>query len=122
MVALKSRLNFIAANLPSDAKRILKEGAEDIAETARSKVPVDSGRLRDSIKVYEYEASGQVGYRVRAEARSDPTPRRSNGWPYAHFVEYGSVHNLPPRPFLIPAFEEHRDDILKALGDEVEDL
>jgi len=120
MVALKSRLTFIAASLPSDAKRILKEGAEEIKKTARSKVPVGTGkhagRLRDSITVYEYEYSDKVGYRVRAEARSD------NNFPYGFLVEYGSVNNRVARPFLTPALEEHRDDILKALGDAVEEI
>ena len=41
---------------------------------------------------------------------------------YAHMVEFGSVHNKPAEPFLVPALEERRDRIVGAVEDALGDL
>jgi HK97 gp10 family phage protein len=67
--------------------------AQKIAEKARGLVPVDTGRLRDSIQ----EKDGNV--------RSDV--------PYAYFVEFGTV-NMEAQPFLRPAVDIYYREIVEA--------
>jgi HK97 gp10 family phage protein len=35
---------------------------------------------------------------------------------YAQFVEFGSIHNRPPEPFIRPAFEQNTDKMLDAFS------
>jgi HK97 gp10 family phage protein len=35
---------------------------------------------------------------------------------YAQFVEFGSIHNKPPEPFIRPAFESNKDKMLDAFA------
>jgi HK97 gp10 family phage protein len=116
-VTLTSDLGDIASGIPDEVKDAIKEATEEMADRARANVPVDTGDLRESIEVVEYNEPGFVGYRVVADARAEPVRGRSDGAPYAHMVEYGSVHNMPAKPFLIPALYEGRDATLDAVSD-----
>jgi HK97 gp10 family phage protein len=53
-------------------KRVLKRAAQPIADAARGKVPVDTGKLRDSIIVgsnlSEVEAAGNAAYAAKMRA------------------------------------------------------
>jgi HK97 gp10 family phage protein len=118
-VVLKSSLGDISSGIPDEVKDAIKEQADQIAEAARQKVPVRTGKLRDSIEVIDYNEPGFVGYRIVAEARAEGG--RYNA-PYAHMVEYGSVHNKPAQPFMLPALEEGRDPTLKAVSDALDKL
>lgn len=63
--------------------------AVEVAETARSLVPVDTGTLRDSIQEHA------EGVSVTA--------------PYAGFVEYGTAY-VPAQPYLRPAADEAKGE------------
>ena len=76
------------------AKLALREGAELIVNDAKARVPVKTGKLRDSIHATA-EANGAV---VKIEA----TAKNADGVPYAQFVEYDPRIN---RPFLYPAVD-----------------
>lgn len=121
-VTLVSHLNEIASGIPDEVREVLKDQAERVAEAARSKAPVETGELRESIHVIDYNEPGFVGYRVVADATAEPIQGRSDGAPYAHMVEYGSVHNKPPRPFLVPALAENEDSILDAVTDRLGEM
>ena len=118
-VVLKSSLGDISSGIPDEVKDAIKEQADEIADAARQKVPVRTGKLRDSIEVIDYNEPGFVGYRIVADARAEGG--RYNA-PYAHMVEYGSVHNEPARPFMLPALEEGREPTLKAVSDALDNL
>lgn len=79
---------------------------EIVAETARTLVPVDTGRLRDSID-----------YRI---GRDDKGPFVDVGATeiYAPFVEWGTV-NMAPEPFLSTAAEAERARIGEAFAAEI---
>ena len=111
-VVLKSELTDIASGISDEVKDALRDSVEAMAADARSKAPVRTGKLRDSIEVIDYNEPGFVGYRVVADARSETGKYNA---PYAHMVEYGSVHNEPPQPFLIPALEENSEPTLDAV-------
>jgi HK97 gp10 family phage protein len=105
---LISRIPEIVADLPSTVKDALMESAEAIAEAAKERVPVDSGALRDAIHVEEIEGGASV---VAGDERVF----------YGHLVEHGTTQ-APPRPFLIPAFEAERENLLERVGEALEDI
>lgn len=104
---LKSRIPEIIANLPGEIEGALKATADAIAEGAKSRVPVDSGALRDAIHVEEVEG----GYTVVAGS--------SEAF-YGHIVEHGSSR-VPPRPFLIPAAESEIPNTIERLKEAMDD-
>lgn len=119
-VTLQSDLDGIASGISDEVDEVLRAKAEEIAEAARQAVPRGAtGNLADSIVVEEDTRRGYSGYRVVADARSATGKYHA---PYAHMVEYGSVHNDPPRPFLIPALDDRREEIFKSVMDTIEEL
>lgn len=105
---LRSRLDTIAASLDEEIDLAMRLAAEAIEAGAKSRVPVDSGDLRDSIHVVKQD---EGSYSVIAG---------DSKVFYGHLVESGTT-KTPPRPFLIPAAEAERDNIdslvRRAFGD-----
>lgn len=76
-------------------EKVIKETGRAIRKDARRRAPRDTGRLRKGIRFMfkKRKRTGMAGY-LRAVA------------PYSHLVEHGSVvRNIPPRPFMKPAFD-----------------
>jgi HK97 gp10 family phage protein len=93
---LKSRLPEIIAELYPAVEEATVAGAELIVEAAKSRVPVDTGRLRDAIHV---ETTPEGAYVIAGNRNAF----------YGHIVEHGSAaYGTPPHPFLVPALEENR--------------
>lgn len=93
----RSRLPQIAAELDGVTAAAVRAGAELVAQSARDRVPVDTGHLRDAIHT---ETDVEGSYVVAGDDRVF----------YGHLVEHGGAHT-PPRPFLVPALEERRADV-----------
>ena len=98
------------------AKQETKRQAEIIAADARTRCPVDTGALRDSIKVTQSK-DGLI-CRISANARNS----KGKAWPdfaYGQVVEFA-----PPdkggRPFLYPAFDARKDAAQQAIYDAVQ--
>lgn len=98
MNELESRLPEIIAALPQVIDKALEKGAEVIADAERQRVPVRTGRLRDSIHV---ERKSAFDYEI--------VSGDNEAW-YGHLVEFGTSHS-PPEPFAIPALEENREPV-----------
>jgi len=115
-VTLASKLDGIAKDLRREVSKAVKDGANVVVEAARDKAPIEDGDLRDSIQV---ERADAAKYRVYADANSG-----DGEWVnyYAQWVEFGSVHNPTPRPFLIPALEESKEEIVGMVEDVLGDL
>ena len=104
----------------------LEDAMEEVAETARQNLrsvldtedsAYSTGKLADDIHV---EQKGPGHFEVIAG-------ERDNGTFYGHLIEggyegHGRRDDKPPRPFLLPAFEEHRDDLVDIVGEAVEDV
>ena len=118
-VTLNSELDNIASGISDEVAEVMREKIEEVADAARQAVPRNTGNLADSIEVVESDLRGQRGYRVVADARSTSG---KYDVPYAHMVEYGSVHNDPPKPFLGPALDERREEIEKAVDAKLKEL
>jgi HK97 gp10 family phage protein len=104
----------------------LYAGAQDIEREAVSRAPVNLGNLKSSIVVEPKAPNGGLKYEVIAGAK------------YAPFLEFGTGGNvrvppgyeqfamqfkgrttppigIRPRPFMIPAFEMFKDEIIKRI-------
>lgn len=82
------------------AKSALKDGVELIVQDAKSRCPVDTGKLKNSIKAVDvYE--GAV-YELSADAQN------SKGIAYGQFVEFSPKIN---KPFMYPALDAHKDTV-----------
>lgn len=106
---LKSNLMQFAAGLPAAIDAGVQETAEQVEETARSLVPVDTGALRTSIETFGAGGSGER------------TVEAGQGLGYAAFVEYGT-DKAPAQPFLTPAAEQNRPNLTKNVARHIEAL
>lgn len=95
---LRSRLPAIIATIPVGVDGATEESAELIVDRAKARVSVGTGGLRDAIHV---EREGVAEYEVVAGDEGDVF--------YGHMVEHGTRHSAP-RPFLIPAAEETKNE------------
>lgn len=103
-------LKLISEKVSEKTKEALKESAELLVNEAKSRCPVDSGRLRDSIHA-EKKKSG-TKYQVVADAKDD------QGRYYGRIVEYSPKIN---RPFLYPSMDALKDTIKEKLINAVKD-
>ena len=87
-------LRAIGEDVLFAAELALAEGAERIVNDAKSRCPVRTGKLRNSIRAVDI-ADG-AAYQISADARNDV------GIPYGQFVEFSPKIN---KPFLYPAID-----------------
>lgn len=90
------------------AKKALSNVAVDIANDAKSRCPVKTGNLRDSIHT-EPNKSGTRIY-VVADGKD------KNGTPYGKVVEYSPKIQ---KPFIYPALDAHKDELKSKVSDAV---
>jgi HK97 gp10 family phage protein/SPP1 family predicted phage head-tail adaptor len=89
-------------------RQALRKGAKVIATDAKRRAPVDTGKLRDSIKVRAQRRS-RIAIGVNAVTRdADFQGKRLF---YALFVEYGTRRGQRPQPFMRPAFDANKDSV-----------
>lgn len=97
-------------------RRVAKDALEPIAQRARQLAPVDRGALIFSIGV-----NNKLTRRQRSQAdKGDPNDvvmyAGAGGLPQAHMMEFGTV-DIPPRPFLRPAWDEGKDRLMQSIKD-----
>ena len=95
---VKNVLDVYGERVAAAAKEALADNAEELCQTVKSKCPVRTGRLRDSIHVSRLK-DGAV-YKVIADAPGD------DGTPYARIVEFSPKID---KPFMYPSMDEKRD-------------
>lgn len=94
----------------------LDNAGEIVAKAARALAPVDEGHLRESIDV-----SGTLSRRQKTEHTKRAEQERFVGpgsHPQGHLREFGSDGN-PPHPFMRPAWDETKNQVLDRIGDEL---
>lgn len=94
-----NKLPAIAAALPKVAEAVIEKGAHDIEAGAKTRAPVDTGNLRNSITAEQLTALAWMVY---------------VGAYYGIYQEMGT-YKMAAHPFLIPAFEAVRDSIVEAM-------
>jgi HK97 gp10 family phage protein len=88
-----NRIPEVIAEVEANAQKTVARIARDMAEDARSRAPVRTGHLRDSI---DAKASGKSAEFVAAAS-------------YAGFVEFGT-YRTPAQPFMSPAIEAYKSE------------
>ena len=106
------QLQILGEHVVEAAKAALKRGVDEVVADAKSRCPVRSGTLRDSIKA-ESNRDGTV-YWISANASKEiknPELAAESGdgrFYYGLVVEFSPKIN---RPFLYPALDAHRQEI-----------
>ena len=95
----RNRFPQIIAELTPKLGAAVQAGAEIIERGAKERAPVDEGNLRAAIHT---DRDGPLAVRVVA-GNADVF--------YGHLVEHGTVRTAP-RPFLVPAAEAARGEVL----------
>ena len=103
-----AQLREIGDHVVTAAKEALQQGAEIIATDANNRVPVKTGKLRDSIKIHPNSAG--TLYKISADAKSD------SGIAYGRILEYSPKSD---KAFLHPALHAHKQEIKKNVEDAV---
>jgi HK97 gp10 family phage protein len=83
----------------------LETAAGHIRDAARSNVPVNTGTLRDTIRVVRLKDDPKLDVRIYAGSRITGGAMKKGadrGAFYAHMVEYGTV-KMKARPYMRPA-------------------
>lgn len=107
---------FTPTKRRSIGRKALDNAGEIMAKSMRSKVPVDTGGLRESIDV-----SGVLNKGAKAAHRKVAEQERyvgPDGRPAAVQQEFGN-ENHAAQPFARPALDETKDAVLKRIGDEL---
>ena len=91
----------ITAEIEKKAMDRLEKAAEIVANVARGKVPVLTGKLKDTIRVRRLKGDTKQNVRVYAGNRL------KGGAFYAHMVEFGTV-KMKAKPFLRPALNQSK--------------
>lgn len=94
--------------------RTLRGVAKPTLDAALEAVPVKSGQMKKSLAV-----GLKLNARERKKHKREPGAVEvyiGSTMSHAHIVEFGSQNN-PPQPFLRPAWESTKDDMLERLKD-----
>ena len=107
-----SELRKLGDNVLKAAKAALKEGADIVVADAKSRVPVRTGALRDSIKAIPN--GNKTIYTISADAHR--TGKDGRKFYYGQAVEFDSRIN---KPFLYPAMDAHREEIYNKVDEAI---
>jgi HK97 gp10 family phage protein len=103
-------LKMISEKVSIKTKEALKECSQMLVDEAKTRCPVDSGRLRDSI--HAEKKKGGTKYQVIADAKDE------QGRYYGRIVEYSPKIN---KPFMYPAMDALKQQIKDKLITAVRD-
>lgn len=92
-------LREMGEHVANAAKRALRNGAYRVVADAKNRVPVRTGKLRDSIKATPN--SDGSSYKISADAKN-------RGYRYGKVIEYA---NNREKAFLHPALDANRQQI-----------
>lgn len=127
---LKAAFQNLPDNLMKSVLRsALRDGANFMKDEIRERCPVDTGALRDSVRVVARRGTPtRVVFQVVAGAPFTEAKQAKYGIKapfYALFVERGTVH-APPHPFMRPAIEAGSgatmDRVVQGLSDRLPEV
>ena len=107
-------------------KKAVADGADLVRDEAKRLVPVDTGRLRESIiaRTARRGISGVViaDYPPDAGTRKSKTRKQAAGSTeyYAFAVEYGT-RTMPAQPFMRPAMLNKREEVGRLIENALEE-
>lgn len=99
---LRRALKRVEGNV-GDLREVHRDAGEAVAGEARSLVPVESGMLRDTIRL-SIKLAGRQGTAILAGKGLVP---------YAGPIHFGwPARNIEPQPFLYDALDRRRGDVI----------
>ena len=101
-----ARIRAMGEKVLAAAKEEVKKGAEIVVADAKSRCPVKTGRLRESIRAVPNK-DGSV-YWIVADASVESPKSPTGRFYYGANVEFSPKIN---KPFMYPALEAHRQEI-----------
>lgn len=132
--AIVNRIEHFSHVMEGESKKMMNKAAGVVVKKARQKAPTGKkphtrynkkgekiatyypGNLKKSIKVLRKLRRARnlwVGPESGLKVKND-------GY-YAHMVEYGTV-NFPAKPFMRPAYEESKPEVVKIITNGVNDV
>jgi len=102
------------ANAKAVLHRTMKQAGEPVAKTARSLAPKEQGYLAESIDVSPKLSSRQATINNKqspVEMYIGPGPD-----PAGHLQEFGSGPGHQAQPFLRPAWDQHKSEVLDTIA------
>lgn len=102
------------ANAKAVLRRTMKEAGEPVAKTARALAPEEMGYLRESIDVGTKLSARQSKLHKKespVEMFIGPGPD-----PAAHLQEFGSGPGDQAQPFMRPAWDQHKVEVLDTIA------
>lgn len=106
--AFQQILQDYGKQVAAAAKKALADEAEIIANDAKSRCPVKTGNLKESIHTVPNKSGTLVS--IVADAVD------KNGVPYGKVVEYSPKIK---KPFVHPAIDEHKDELVGKVADAI---
>jgi HK97 gp10 family phage protein len=105
LAELQKKLTDWEDSRVKEVRKFLQKTGKAVRRDARRRAPKNTGRLRKGISyAFKQRKKKGMGVYIRAVA------------PYSHIVELGSVvRNIPPRPFMTPAFDAAKGDCMAGL-------
>ncbi|MBR4381963.1 MAG: HK97 gp10 family phage protein, partial [Selenomonadaceae bacterium] len=101
-----AELREMGEHVVEAAKAELKKGVDVVLADAKSRCPVRTGRLRDSIKAVSNKDGTVYWLSANASVESPKSP--TGRFYYGAAVEFSPKIN---KPFMYPALEAHRQEI-----------
>lgn len=104
--------------------KALRKAGQPVLEESKRLVPVDTGRLRDALKL---RGKGPSKKRPHRQSVSVASPTRkalklasdARGY-YPAVIEYGAAgRNIPAQPYLRPALANKQTEVLTTLKEEL---
>ena len=115
-VKLDLNIDDIREAVASELDKAMYAGAELVLQDAVPRVPVFTGRLRDSGYIASNKRSSYVrrtGYRHEIKPELGESVVAFSA-PHAHFVETGTA-KLSARPYLRPAYDGNQTAVLEEI-------
>lgn len=118
---LRRRLREVENDM-EDLKALHKEIADMVADRAKQKVPVLSGKLQGTIR--------GSGTKTAARVKAGNKRQTKAGVPYAGVVHFGTpasglfgrIAGLPPQPFLYEALNERKPEVIQRYAEGIEEI
>lgn len=93
-----------------DITKVNRAAAEDVAQHARQRAPVLTGRLKRTIRAGATQKRGTVAAGSRLVVYAGPI---HFGWP---------ARNIGPQPFIYDALDERREEVVAKYAERVGEL
>lgn len=115
---LRAKLLAYTTGVDPATTENLKRVSRLIRDYAKVLVPVDTGALRQSIRLETIVVKGKTK-RIAVRAGGFVTNRKSGEKVnYASFVEFGTSVNRP-QPFMRPAYVKYRTELINSISQDV---